>query len=124
MSVGPYQAIFIASGHYSLGGFFNTRTTSSNLYTNVMSLNLKSHLLGPMYVPAWVEKKPICFQLQQNCICSQQASNNLVGGGVPLFFIFYLLQTRLTIKLFAKRVKPRSKTLGFNEIEDGSQNAR
>jgi hypothetical protein len=59
MSLGPYRAVFIASGHYSLGRFFNTRTSSSSLYTNVLSLNLKSHLHGPLYVPAWVEKKPI-----------------------------------------------------------------
>jgi hypothetical protein len=58
MSLGPYQEVFIASECYSLGRFFNTRTSSS-LYTNVLSLNLKSHLLGPFYVPAWVEKKPI-----------------------------------------------------------------
>lgn len=51
-------------------------------------------------------------------------NNNLVGGRVPLFLVLFLLQTRLTIKLFAKTVKLRSKTLGFNEIEDGIQNAR
>jgi hypothetical protein len=76
MSLGPYQAVFIASGHYSLGWFFNTRTRSSSQYTNVLSLNLKSHLLGPLYVPAWVEKKPIWVSnYSKIAICSQQASH-------------------------------------------------
>jgi hypothetical protein len=48
-----------------------------------------------------------------------------VGEEFQYFFIlFFLLQIRLTIKSFAKTVKPRSKSLGFNEIEDDSQNAR